>query len=482
MEPLDHDAVGQADLVRRGEVSPAELVEAAIARIEALDPALGALQHRRFEVARSEAASPLPERHFTGVPMLVKDALCEQAGEPSWLGMGLLARHDHRARSDSFLARRFRDAGFVILGRTKLPELALRPTTEPAAFGPARNPWDPGRSTGGSSGGSAAAVASGMVALAHGNDMGGSIRLPAAWCGLVGLKPTRGRTSVGPAFGEYWGQMTHEHVLCRSVRDTAAVLDAIAGPAPGDPYHVTSPPGSWADALTAEPPALRIGAVTRLPSGAALGDDAAAAVDAAVVALEEGGHGVEPAWPAALGDDDLGAAYVTMLGVHVASELARVGAELGVTVTADDVEPATWALAELGRSVSGPGLVDATARLHAWSRRCASWWAQGRPGERLADDPRGFDLLVTPTTPQGPPPLGELDDDAGAVAFTVPFDVTGQPAVSLPLHRTDAGLPFGVQLVAAAGREDLLLTVAGQLERARPWHHRRPAVWGGSGG
>lgn len=478
MDPLDLDAVGQADLVRRGDVSPAELVDAAIARIEALDPTLGALQHRRFDAARAEAAGQLPSGPFTGVPMLVKDALCEQAGEPAWAGMGVLARHEHRATTDSFLARRFADAGFVILGRTKLPELALRPTTEPAAFGPARNPWDTDRSTGGSSGGSAAAVASGMVAVAHGNDMGGSIRLPAAWCGLVGLKPTRGRTSVGPAFGEYWGQMTHEHVLCRSVRDTALVLDAIAGPAPGDPYHVTSPPGSWADAVGAEPSGLRVGVVTRMPSGAALGEDAAGAVDGAAAALAELGHRVEASSPAALADEAMGRAYLTMLAVHVASELHRVGALVGAAVTADDVEPGTWALAELGRSVSGPALVAATHELHAWARRCASWWSDGRTGERLADDPDGFDLLVTPTTPFGPPRLGELDEDAGAVTFTLPFDVTGQPAISLPLHRTATGLPFGVQLVAAAGREDVLLAVAAQLERARPWADRRPPVRG----
>ncbi|HSL59027.1 MAG TPA: amidase [Acidimicrobiales bacterium] len=477
MNPLDLDAVGQAALVRTGEVSPVELVDGAIARIDALDPHLHAVMHPRFAAARAEAAAPVGAGPFAGVPMLVKDALCEQAGEPSWAGMGLLARHRHTATTDSFLATRFRAAGFVILGRTALPELALRATTEPAAFGPTRNPWDPERSTGGSSGGSAAAVASGMVPVAHGNDMGGSIRIPAAWCGLVGLKPTRGRTSVGPAFGEYWGQMTHEHVLCRSVRDTAAVLDAIAGPAPGDPYLVNTPAGSWADAVGADPGALRIGVVGHLPGGAALGDDAVEALERTRAALAAAGHHVEHAAPAALDDDTISGSYLTVLAVHVASELDRVGRLVGHAVTAADVERGTWALAEMGRSLSATHLVAATAELHRWARRCASWWRGGRAGERVGGDDEGFDLLVTPTVPVGPPRLGEVDD-VGTVAFTVPFDVTGQPAISLPLHRTATGLPFGVQVVAAAGREDVLLGVAAQLEAALPWSGRRPPRWG----
>src|SRR6478672_4335317 len=247
------DATGQAELVRSGEVKPLELVEEAIARVEALNPQLNAVIHTNFERARDEARGDLPDGPFRGVPFLMKDAVCHEAGEPYHFGMQVLKDLDYRASTDTWLVERYRAAGFVSLGRTNTPEMASTITTEPVAYGATHNPWDVDRTTGGSSGGAAAAVASGMVAAAHGNDMGGSIRLPASFCGLVGLKPTRARTTLGPDFGELWGPTSHEHVLTRSVRDSAGILDAVRGPGVGDPYVIPPPDRPYAEEIGADP-------------------------------------------------------------------------------------------------------------------------------------------------------------------------------------------------------------------------------------
>lgn len=447
-DALDLDAVGQAELVRNGEVSPAELVDAAIARIEARNPELNAVIHPRFEAARAEAAGQLPDGPFRGVPFLVKDAVASMAGEPAHAGMAFLERHDYRAPRDQWLVERYRAAGFVILGRTNIPELALMPTTEPAAHGATRNPHDLDRSTGGSSGGSAAAVADGWVAAAHGNDMGGSIRVPASCCGLVGLKPSRARTTIGPDFAEYWGQMTHEHVLCRSVRDTAAILDATAGPGPGDPYTAPPPRRPWRDEVGADPGRLRVGVLTTSPFSAV--DPACEAAARHLAArLADAGHDVVDGAPDALADPSAAFGYTTMLRVHVASELDRVGGLVGQQITEADVEPETWAQAEAGRQVTGVQYWEATQAMHAWSRRVATWWAD-------------HDLLVTPTMACTPPRLGEVDVMA-MVAFALPFNITGQPAISLPVHETGGGLPVGAQLVGAFGREDVVIAASAQV-------------------
>ncbi len=467
---VDGDAVAQAELVRGGGASPPELVQAAIDRIEDVDGAVNAVVHRRFDAARREAQGPLPAGPFRGVPLLVKDAVCHTAGDPYHVGMRLLAERGWVEPDDTELAARFRRAGFVIVGRTNTPELATAYTTEPLLYGPTRNPWDLSCSAGGSSGGSAAAVAAGMVPVAHGNDMGGSIRVPAACCGVVGLKPTRARTSLGPDFGEYWAMLTHEGVLTRSVRDTAAVLDAVAGPAPGDPYTAPPPDRPYRASVEADPPRLRVGFRTTVPvEGAEAHPECVRAVRLTARLLEQCGHRVEEAAPDALDDPGVGEHFAAVFAASVARDLDRWGARLGVRIGPDDVEPRNWMLAEHGRAVSGVALLAAIEHLQAHGRRLAGWWSGG------------FDLLVTPTLPIVPPPLGRLpaQPDLAAVAdlgqFTAPFNVTGQPAVSLPLHATDAGLPVGVQLVAAYGREDLLLAVAAQLERAAPWSAHRPA-------
>jgi len=465
------DATSQAELVARGEASPLELVDAAIARVEALNPPLNAVIHERFDRARDEArALPASDSPLRGVPFLVKDAVCHTAGDPFHCGMRLLKRLNWTEAEDTWLAARFRAAGFVFVGKTNTPELATSATTEPLAYGATHNPWDLERSPGGSSGGSAAAVASGMVAVAHGNDMGGSIRFPASMCGVVGLKPTRARTTLGPDFGEYWGPLTHEHVLTRSVRDTALVLDAVAGPGAGDPYTAPAPMRPFRSEVGVDPGRLRIGLRTRRRNGAASEPDCVRAVERAAELLSSLGHHVEkdelPALDAPIDD-----AFGIVMCVAVARDLARWRLRTGVELTEDDVEPGNLMLANFGGGISGPDYAGAIERMQEWSRGIAAWWTD-------------HDVLVTPTSPEPPVRLGELapgiqDPAVGArmgnlVSFTSPFDITGQPAISLPLHWNDNGLPIGVQLAAAYGREDVLLRVGAQLEEAAPWRDRHP--------
>jgi amidase len=467
------DAAAQADLVASGNASPAELVDAAIARVEALNPSLNAVIHERFDRARAEArAADLPSGPLRGVPFLVKDAVCHTAGDPFHCGMRLLKRVGWTEAEDTWLAARFRAAGLVFVGKTNTPELATSVTTEPLAYGATHNPWDLACSPGGSSGGSAAAVASGMVAVAHGNDMGGSIRFPASMCGIVGLKPTRARTTLGPKFGEYWGPLTHEFVLTRSVRDTALVLDAVAGAAPGDPYTAPPPTRPYRDEVGASPGPLRIGLRTRTRTGTESAADCVQAVGNAGRLLESLGHRVEMVDLPAL-DQHIDGAFGIVMTVAVAHDLARWSERTGETIGPDDVEPGNRFLGDIGAQVSGVDYMRAIEAMQAWSRGVAAWWTD-------------HDILVTPTSPEPPVRLGELaptnsdpsvsERMATLVSFTSPFDITGQPAISLPLHWNDAGLPIGVQLAAAYGREDLLLRLSAQLESAAPWKDRHPAV------
>src|SRR2546427_2545055 len=304
------DATAQAELVRQRKVSPRELVDAAVARIERLNPKLNAVVTQRFEKARAEAAAPdLPAGPFRGVPFLLKDLICHSAGDPYHAGMRLLRELGWIERYDTHLAARFRAAGFVFLGRTNVPELGPAPTTEPVAYGPTRNPWDTSRSPGGSSGGSAAAVAAGLVPVAHANDGGGSIRIPSSECGLVGLKPSRGRTSLGPDAGEGWGGLSVEHVVARSVRDTAAVLDAVAGYLPGDPYTAPPPARPFRDEAGGPPGRLRVGLLVKAPAGQAeVHPECATAARETARLLESLGHRVEGSFPVPLAEDEGGRA------------------------------------------------------------------------------------------------------------------------------------------------------------------------------
>jgi amidase len=470
------DATAQAELVRSGAAHPTELVDAAIARIAAVDPQLHAVIHERYAAARDEAAGPLPDGPFRGVPLLVKDLDGSMAGMPEHLGNRLLREIGHAGTGDSHLFAALRRAGFVVVGKTNTPEFGLLPTTEPLAYGPTRNPWDTTRSPGGSSGGSAAAVASGMVPVAHAGDGGGSIRTPAAHCGLVGLKPARGRVSLGPERGEVWAGLVARHVLTRSVRDTAAVLDAVCGPTPGDPYTAPPPARPFLAEVGADPGRLRIGVRTDTPGGLAAVDPACvAAVEDAARLLESLGHQVEPASPATLDEPGLLEAFTTILITGVVHDVQALATVAGRPVTADDVEPLTWVQYEMGLAVTAGQYVDALDLAHRWSRGVVGWWSEG------------FDLLLTPTCAEPPPLLGDvvgppdnpfrgLERAVPFATFAAPFNVTGQPAVSLPLHWSAAGLPIGVQLVADQWREDVLLRVAAQLEAARPWADRVPPV------
>jgi amidase len=470
------DATAQAELVRSHQVRPRELVDAAIERVEALNGELNAVVTTLFEKARAAADGDLPDGPLRGVPFVLKDLGALSKGDPYAEGVKAARQAGFVADHDSVVTERFRAAGLVCVGRTNTPELGLVPTTEGEAYGPCRNPWDPGRSAGGSSGGSAAAVASGMVPVAHASDGGGSIRIPASECGLVGLKPSRGRVPLWPDVAEGWGGMAVQGAVSRSVRDMAAMLDVAAGPCPGDLHTPPRPLRPYRDEVGADPGGLRVGLLTAAPNQAVATDpECVAAAEGTARLLESLGHTVEPEHPRALADADIAQAFLPCYGTWTAATLDWWGRLLGRPLTPDDVEPATWVVAEVGRGVSGPQFVAALHAIHGYGARVQQWWEEG------------WDLLVTPTIAEPPPPLGDyaaepdnpfwpITRSVVEVAYTIPFNMTGQPAVSLPLHWTADGLPVGTQLVAAYGREDLLLRVAAQLERVCHWAGRRPRV------
>jgi amidase len=490
----DHDACGLAELVRTRQVSAEELVEAAIARIEARNPALNAVVHTQFDRARREARDP-GAASFAGVPFLLKDLLAEDAGEPSTSSCPLGSAW--RADRDCELVARYKRAGLIIVGRTNTPEFGIMGITEPAFRGPTRNPYDLGRTPGGSSGGSAAAVSSRMVPAAHASDGGGSIRIPASHCGLVGLKPTRGRNPLGPFGGEHWAALVEDHVVTRSVRDTAALLDATAGPDDGAPYQVRDPVRPFAAEVGQAPGALRIAFTSRALFADTSDPDCAAAVADAASLARSLGHHVEEAMPAFDGAA-LARAWLLIVAAGVSSDIAVAAARAGRAARARDVEPATWLLHLVARTLSAAdhaAAIDATRRA---ARQVAEFFTR-------------YDVLLTATTARPPVAIGELaptraelaqikvlralplralmlkvlDEAAHGPLAATPntqlFNMTGQPAISLPLWWNAAGLPIGTQWVARFGREDVLLQLASQLEAARPWSTRtRPAGAGGA--
>jgi amidase len=470
------DATAQAQLVRDGEASAAELAEAAIARIEAVDGEINAVIHPLFEEGLAAANGELHDGPFKGVPFLLKDLGAAFAGQPLHMGMQYLKDRDFRAPMDTYLAQRFRQAGLVTIGKTNCPELGILPTSEPRAYGPTRNPWDTGRSAGGSSGGSAAAVAAGMVAIAHANDGGGSIRIPASNCGLVGLKPSRQRITEGPLVGDIMSGLTCELCVSRSVRDTAALLEAVHGPAPGDPYVAPPPLRPYTEEVGADPGRLRIALWTESAIEAEADPEVVAAARGAAKTLEGLGHEIEEPDLATIRSIDLVQPFLVRWAAGQAAILDQLGIATGNVIGPDDVEPLSWALAELGRRHSAGEYLAAVGQHQVMSRMFAGVHESG------------FDLLLSPTMGEPPPPLGSFDDsgpDPMAAferafidgCFTAAFNATGQPAISLPLHWSEDGLPIGVQLVAPLGREDLLLRVAAQLEQAVPWADRTPLVF-----
>ena len=467
------DAVDQAALVAKGEVTPVELLEAAIERMEATDPQLHALTITWFDHAREVAAGELPGGTFRGVPFLLKDLYASYAGQTLSNGNRALKEAGIVDEQDTTLVGRYRSAGLVIAGRTNSPELGSLPTTQPLAWGATHNPWDLDRTPGGSSGGSAAAVAAGMVPFAHASDGGGSIRIPASACGLVGLKTSQGRITMGPVRAE--AGLGVEHCVSRTVRDTAVLLDAVRGPGAGDTVIAPEPARPYADEVGAEAGRLRVGLLDVHPLGGVLHDDCASAARSAGSMLEGLGHDVEPAWPEALADPTLTMRFMALWATQMAMGANGFGQTLGREVTADDIEPVNWVQVEHARRLSAVDLATAQAEMYAFRRRLQQWWADG------------WDVLVTPTLAEPPPLLAEFEPVDGEptaqmrragqwVAFTPAYNMSGQPAISLPLHWNADGLPIGVQLVAAYGREDVLLRVASQLESAHPWSDRHPST------
>ncbi|MCW2681540.1 MAG: nylA [Frankiales bacterium] len=474
------DATASAELVRSGQASPAELVEDAIARIEKVNPQLNAVVRDRFAQARTEAAGDLPDGPFRGVPMLLKDLGCHVAGEETNYGTSFLRDAHITWPNDSHLASRFRSAGFLFLGRTNVPEFGTTVTTEPIANGPCRNPYDLNHSTGGSSGGSAAAVAAGLVPVAHANDGGGSIRIPASECGLVGLKPTRARVSQGPDIGEGWAGATIDGVVSRTVRDSAAVLDWIGQPMPGDPYWAPPLPRPLVQELGAPLGRLRVGIVAGPPAGMPgqyLDDpECRTAVASAAKLLEELGCEVSEAAPAAFFEEQFSQMFIATIAGDTALTMQLLTEVMGRPIADEELEPRNAFYRLVGNDLLAKDYLGARMWLGAWVRRMSMWWAPTSAGGQ------GFDLLVTPTLAAPPPEIGWMTgEDEGAritsfMPYTAQFNVTGQPAVSLPLHWSASGLPVGVQIVSEFGREDVLVRVASALEEAAPWKDRRPGV------
>jgi amidase len=465
------DATDQAALVRSGDVSPTELLEAAIERIESLDPALNAVIIRWFDEAR-EAAPQLPDGAFRGVPFLLKDLWAHYAGQPLTNGCQALRQTLPISPTDTTLVSRFREAGLNIAGRTNSPEFGSLPTTEPIAWGATRNPWSLEHSPGGSSGGSAAAVAAGMVPFAHASDGGGSIRIPASCCGLVGLKPSQGRITLGPFRDE--SNLGVELCVSRTVRDTAALLDAVHGPGVGDTVIAPRPLRPFVAEVGADPGRLRIGLLDEHPLGDPLHDDCRDAVRSAAALLESLGHHVEIGYPTALANREFARRFSALWSTNMGVAVQRIEAQLGRATNDDDIEAVNRAQVAFAQGVSGVDYALALAANVEFRRALQQWWANG------------WDLLLTPTLAEPPTLIGTFANDSAApmtpmiragafVPFTPPFNSSGQPAINLPLHWNDAGLPIGVQLVAAYGCEDVLLRVAAQVESARPWAHRHPA-------
>ena len=472
------DATAQAKLVRSGQATPGELVEAAIERADALNPELNAIIHPLYEEGRKAAKDP-PDGPFRGVPFLFKDLGACLAGQPLHLGMKLLKEAGFRAPVDSFLGARFQGAGLVTIGKTNTPELGILPTTEPDAYGATHNPWDLERTPGGSSGGSAAAVAAGIVPIAHATDGGGSIRIPASCCGLVGLKPTRQRTSMGPLVGDTMSGLTVELVLARSVRDVAGAIEAVHGPGPGDPYVAPPPERPYTEELRAKPGRLRIGMATEPWAEVEIDPAVVEAVGDAAALLEGLGHDVDtdvPRVPRGGDGPDVAETFLTRWYAGQAASLAMFETLLGREIGPEDVEPLTWAMAEEGRRRNAGDYLGAVG-IHQTVARMLAFWFES-----------GHDLLLTPTLGEPPPPLGSFDDSGDDPlramrraermgVFTAIINATGNPAISLPLHWSEDGLPIGVQLVAPFGAEDALIRIAAQLEQARPWADRRPPAF-----
>ena len=471
-EYSDHDGLGLADLIARGEVSIAEVVEAAIERIERHNPAINAVVHKAYDEARAAALGPLPDGPFRGVPLLVKDLLIQVAGWPRTSGSRFC--RDLVDNEDSGLMRRYRSSGAIALGKTNCPEFGITGTTEPALFGACRNPWSLGHIAGGSSGGSAAAVASGMVPLAHGGDGRGSIRIPAACCGLVGLKVTRDRNPHLPDGYDFAQGYVVEHVMTRTVRDCAAMLDVTGVPEPASPYASPAKTGPYLEEVRRAPGRLRIAWSSETANGRPVHPEVQAALEGVADLLERLGHEVVPR---GLGVDQraLYGAQNAWSGANFAAGMRRLIDRIGREPEPDELEPLTWASLRGGRRPTGEQVL--------WEEQESRMLARGVMA--LFEE---FDIYLCPVLGTPPPLIGYLDPNTVAprdigkrngevFPFAAPFNMTGQPSLSLPLAWSSEGLPIGMMFTGRYADEATLFRLAGQLEKESPWKDRRPPVW-----
>ena len=486
------DALGLATLVKEGEVSAKELLDEAISRADRLNPTINAINTSLYDHGYQQIEKGLPEGPFSGVPFLLKDLGSSLAGMPK--SDGSEALKGFVSEKSSELVNRFLSSGVVIFGKTNTPELGLMGVTEPKAFGATRNPWNIEHTPGGSSGGSGAAVAARIVPMASAGDGGGSIRIPAACCGIFGLKPSRGRNPLGPDYDELWGGAVQEHVLSLSVRDSAAMLDVTSGVDVGDPYWQACPGESFEDAIKQEPKKLRIAYSFLSPFGNEIDPEAIAALKHTVSILEGLGHNVIEADPQIDGQQIMTAYLATYYG-HVAADLREMAKRLGTTVRRLKVEEATKIIGLVGESMSAGEFTEIRRGWNQMARKMGEFHQQ-------------YDLFLTPTIATPPIKVNELSpgileqagmtlvnrlgfggmakasglidanakDNLQKMPFTQLFNLTGQPAMSVPLYWTKKGLPLGSQFVAANGNEALLLQLAAQLELAQPWFDKRPAM------
>ena len=468
-----HDGLGLADLVARKDVTAKELADTALAAIEKVNPTINAVIQTVPEQAEATIKAGLPNGPFAGVPFLIKEIVLHAKDIKCEMGCALAKGMAPSA--DTELMSRFRRAGLVLVGTTQTPELGYSPTTEPRFYGPVHNPWDTGRSPGGSSGGSSAAVAAGIVPVAHANDGGGSIRIPASCNGLVGLKPTRHRIPAGPDYGELLFGLAIEFAVTRSVRDAAALLDAVAGADVGAPGLPVPPSDSYSKVVSKPPKPLKIAWTTRPASGASADPDCATAVRETVRLLEGLGHTLVEDAPRYDWDAFLASTHILWMA-FLASGVHDIAAATGRTPSLDNLEAVTLASYEEGKRYTVVDLIGALGHQNTVCRQVSAFFET-------------VDLLLTPTTAQVAPPLGEINQNRAGMTptewtrqvfsfcpFTPVFNTTGQPAISVPLHYTESGLPVGVQFAGRFGDEATLLQLAAQLEQARPWKNRRPHV------
>ncbi len=470
-EFISYDATGLAELVRRKEVKAVELVKASIERIEQLNPTINAVVTPMYEQALKAAEGQLPDGPFSGVPFLLKDLGAPCAGITMTMGSAFMSNFvpDH----DCELVVRLKRAGLIIIGKTNTPELGILPTTEPRLFGPTRNPWNIERTAGGSSGGSAAAVAAGFVPMAHANDGGGSIRIPASCCGTFGFKPTRARNPLGPDFGDIFSGLVINHAITRSVRDSAALLDATSGPDIGDPYWAPPPARPFQKEVGADPGRLRIAFTTRTATGSEVHADCIDAVKDAAKLCVDLGHEVEEASPEINGELT-SQAFMVLWSAGCAWTIDGLGLITGRMPEKDQFEPLTWALYEMGKKQSASFYLLSLTFLQRTARIIARFFLK-------------YDVWLTPTLGEPPVALGTFDSPPenpleglrraeAFVPFTPICNATGQPAMSVPLYWNHEGLPVGLHFVGRFGDEATLFRLASQLEAARPWAERRPPI------